>query len=317
MIKNTKYRQIFLITCEIAFIFFISFLFYFSRPITTSKVVFIPKGGVIEIITYLNQRNFDVNKIDMLGLFFLGYVQSGWIDIGERNLSKIDFLYKLTTAKAAMSEITLIPGETTAIFLKELANKFGLNEESLNFHYSQLAPWSEGFLIPETYKIPIGISERHLMYYLINYSQKNHTQNSIKIFGEYDEKRWQNLIIIASIIQKEAADDSEFALIGSVIQNRLKNNMKLQMDGTLNYGFYSHDKVTADRIKEDKSKFNTYLNYGLPPVAICTVSIAAIKAAINPAKSEFLYFVRDRNTGKHKFSKTYEQHNQNIQNLVK
>lgn len=312
MIANTKYRQIFFIASEIIFIFFISFLTYFSRSIAVSEVVFIPKGGTGEIITYLSKRNFDVSPIDRLGLIFLGYIQSGWINVGQTTLSKIDFLYKLTTAKAAMTEITLIPGETTAVFLRQLATELSLNEKVLNLYYDKLAPWKEGFLVPETYKIPVGISERHLIYYLVNSAKGFHKRNSEKIFGEYDEKRWYGFIVTASVIQKEAADESEFALIGSVVQNRLKKGMKLQMDGTLNYGFYSHEVVTADRIRNDRSEFNTYLNEGLPSTPVCTVSIAAIKAAINPAKSDFLYFVRDKKTGKHRFSKTYEQHNQNI-----
>lgn len=296
------------------FIFFLSFLVYFAKPINTSEVVFIPKGGTGEIITYLNKRNFDISMIDRIGLLFFGYVQSGWINIGTKNLSKIDFLNKLTTAKAAMMDITLIPGETTAVFLREISTKLKLNEEILNLYYSKMAPFEDGFLVPETYKIPIGISEDHLMYYLTNLSNKFHKNTSVKIFGEYNQKLWLHFLTIASVVQKEAADESEFALISSVIHNRLKNGMRLQMDGTLNYGFYSHQTVTAERIRNDRSKFNTYLNDGLPPAPICTVSVLAIKAAINPAKSEFLYFVRDKNTGKHKFSKTYEQHNQNIQN---
>ena len=112
----------------------------------------------------------------------------------------------------------------------------------------------------------------------------------------------------ASVVQKEAANEDEMPLVASVIQNRLKKGMKLQMDGTLNYGLYSHETVTAERIRSDKSKFNTYLNEGLPPSPVCTVGIAAIRAAIRPAQSEFLYFVLDKKTGKHKFSATYEEH---------
>ena len=117
---------------------------------------------------------------------------------------------------------------------------------------------------------------------------------------------------IASVIQKEAANNDEMPLVASVVYNRLDKGMRLQMDGTLNYGVYSHDVVTPERIKTDMSEFNTYLTDGLPPTPICTVSINAIKAAINPAKTEFLYFVRDKKTKKHKFSKTLIEHNENV-----
>ena len=101
-------------------------------------------------------------------------------------------------------------------------------------------------------------------------------------------------------------------LVASVIYNRLNKGMRLQMDGTLNYGIYSHDVITAERIRSDMSEFNTYLNDGIPPSPVCSVSISAIKAAINPAKSDYLYFVLDKKVKKHIFSKTLSEHNQNI-----
>jgi UPF0755 protein len=99
-------------------------------------------------------------------------------------------------------------------------------------------------------------------------------------------------------------------LIASVIYNRLKKGIKLQMDGTLNYGKYSHVIVTPQRIIDDNTKFNTYKFYGLPPTAVAIPSKEAIMAAIFPAKSDYLYFVK---CGKgHVFAKTYKEHLKNI-----
>ncbi|WP_249934149.1 endolytic transglycosylase MltG [Campylobacter sp. RM16190] len=312
MIKNSRICQIFLIACEIIIIFFLSFLVYLSRPIATDSVIYLPKGTVGEIITYLKQRNSNIINIDKYILATLGHPQSGWVDIKKQSLSKFDFLYALTTAKAAMSEITLIPGETTAIFLQDMAKSLNLNEQILNEIYDKVAPFGDGFFIPETYKIPIGIREKQLINHLANLSKKRHQELSIELLGKFDQKEWQKYLIIASIIQKEAADESEMPIVSSVIYNRLKKGMKLQMDGTLNYGLYSHETITAKRIREDMSKFNTYLHDGLPPSPICSVSLAAIKAAVNPEESEFLYFVRDKKTMKHKFSKTYQEHSRII-----
>ena len=238
----------------------------------------------------------------------MGHVQAGWIDLGAAKLSKLDFLYKLTTAKAALTQITLIPGETTAVFLQEVAKKLNLSEMKLNEFYAKFAPLEDGFLVPETYKVPLGVNEEQLAAHLVNLSKKSHEKTATELLGSYDEKRWSEYLVTASVVQKEAANEDEMPLVASVIQNRLKKGMKLQMDGTLNYGLYSHETVTAERIRSDKSKFNTYLNEGLPPSPVCTVGLAAIRAAIRPAQSEFLYFVRDKKTGKHKFSATYEEH---------
>ena len=84
------------------------------------------------------------------------------------------------------------------------------------------------------------------------------------------------------------------------------------MDGTLNYGKYSHIRVSAKRIKEDTSSYNTYKNKGLPNDPICAVSLNSIKAAIFPVKSNYYYFVKDNKTGLHKFSTSYKKHVNNI-----
>ena len=88
--------------------------------------------------------------------------------------------------------------------------------------------------------------------------------------------------------------------------------MRLQMDGTLNYGKYSHVKVTPKRIREDNSTFNTYKHRGLPDSPVAAVGKAAIDAALRPAKSDYLYFFRNKRTGAHDFAKTFKAHRRNI-----
>jgi len=96
-----------------------------------------------------------------------------------------------------------------------------------------------------------------------------------------------------------------------VIYNRLKKKMRLQMDGTLNYGKYSHIKVTPERIRTDKSSFNTYKHKGLPDSPIGAVSISAITAAIKPAKTTHLYFMKNKD-GVHDFSDSFKAHKKNV-----
>ncbi len=165
-------------------------------------------------------------------------------------------------------------------------------------------------MIPNTYKIPQKQSIEFVVDYLVGESNK--IQQKLREAINYDLSKWKDVIIKASIIQKESANVEEMPLVASVIDNRLAKNMKLQMDGTLNYDEFSHTKITAQRIKEDTSYFNTYLYTGLPPSAVCIVSIDAIMAALNPAKTECLYFVRDKKTKKHIFSATYNEHLENI-----
>lgn len=226
-------------------------------------------------------------------------------------ISKGDFLYLLTSAKAAQSQITLIPGETMYFFLKDISQKFSLNEERLKKAFKQYSPYQEGVILPDTYKIPNGISEEEIIKNLVSFSLNKHKNLAKKMLGKYDEKEWFKYVAMASIIQKEAASIDEMPLVSAVIYNRLKLGMPLQMDGSLNYGEFSHSRVTPERIRKDKSPFNTYLNKGIPPTPVGSASIEAIKAALNPAKVDYLYFVRNKQ-GKHSFSKTYKEHKENF-----
>jgi UPF0755 protein len=294
----------------------ISLAYYLMQPVRSSRVIYLPSGSGASIITYLHKAGYDVNGLDRLLLRLFGYPQHGWIDIGATRLSKGDFLYRLTHAKAAMTEVTLIPGETKEIFLQQLAGRLGLDEGKLEKAYGEYAPYPDGVIWPDTYYVPKGITEKHLMRYLVLRSLRRHEELAKKFFGVYNPTKWFRYVTIASIIQKEAADESEMPLISGVIYNRLKKRMPLQMDGALNYGKYSHVKVTRRRIDEDTTPFNTYKFKGLPPWPVGSVSLAALKAAIKPAKTSYLYFVKGKN-GKHIFTKRYSAHMKAVKSVNK
>lgn len=241
----------------------------------------------------------------------MGTPQNGWIYIGKNRLNRIDFLYKLTNAKAMIHKVTLIPGETTELFFEILAKNLKLDKTKLKEYYKEFSSYPEAGIYADTYYVPYGIKEKHLMNFLIRQSNKKYETISQKIYGEYNTKQWLHILIIASIIQKEAANNKEMPLVSSVIYNRLQKGMRLQMDGTLNYGKFSHIKVTPQRIKNDHSSFNTYKHKGLPDSPIGSVSIQAIKAAIKPSKTKYLYFMKNKN-GTHDFTTTFKAHRKNI-----
>lgn len=116
-----------------------------------------------------------------------------------------------------------------------------------------------------------------------------------------------DILIMASIVEKEALTDDDRYKIASVFYNRLQQGMALQSDATM--GYVTGGDVTADDLKTE-SPYNTYLNKGLPPTPICSPSLASIQAAMNPADTDYLYFWIDSQN--HIFSETYEQHQQAI-----
>lgn len=301
---------------EIALIIALSFIYYLNLPVKTSKVLYIPSGSINKIITYLAYKDIDVSPLDGYFLRFIGMPQKGWIYIGTHKLTHADFLYHLSTAKAAMRDITLIPGETTYVFLGQLSEEMNLDRSKLFAYYNRLTPIREGALVPNTYKLPLGITEEEVIRLLLNQSKKQMQALSMKIFGIYNERKWFQYVTLASVIQKEAADNDDMAFVSSVIQNRLHEGMKLQMDGTLNYGKYSHVKITAKRIRTDKTRYNTYKYRGLPEFPVCNVSFTAIKAAIFPAKTDYLYFMKMK-SGQHKYTRYYSTHLKNIRSATK
>lgn len=279
-------------------------------------MLYIPSGSINKIITHLYNENYNVSKLDSLALRLIGKPQSGWINIQTNSLTRADFLYKLTTAKAALQNVTLIPGETTYIFLNQLSENLHLNREVLQEEFDKQTYIAEGAFVPNTYRLPIGITEKKLIEVLLDNSLRKMKAFSKKVFGNFNEKKWFQYVAIASIIQKESANIDEMPLVSSVIYNRVKKDMKLQMDGTLNYGQYSHVKVTPKRIKEDTSLYNTYLYKGVPKYPVCNVSFEAIQAAIFPAKTSYLYFMKSKK-GTHDFTCNYSTHLHNIVNATK
>ncbi len=301
---------------NVVLFFFISIFYYLSLSASYPNVINVPKGSITAIITHFKRNNLDINEFDKFLLHFFGSPQSGWIEIKPTNAinnttSKGSFLYQLTTSKAALKELQLIPGETMYFFIEDISNTLGLDKQELWDAYNKYAKYPDGVIYPNTYKVPLDIGPHYLMSYLIELSMKEHKKNAIKILGRYDEKQWFNYIAIASIVQKEAANVSEMPLIAAVIYNRLKAKMPLQMDGSLNYGEFSHSKVTPQRIQSDKSVYNTYKYKGIPPYPVGSVSMDAIIATIRPANVNYLYFVRNA-SGTHSFSNNYKQHLGNI-----
>ncbi|MFZ5968449.1 MAG: endolytic transglycosylase MltG [Bacillota bacterium] len=186
------------------------------------------------------------------------------------------------------------------------------NTERRDVYYSP-----EGFLFPDTYFIPEGFSEEKIFKMLYGRFQE--------IFLQEYEKRAEALglskneiITIASLIEKEAANDEERKRIAGVIYNRLEREMPLQIDATVIYGITRGERtmnqVTYEDLKVD-SLYNTYLYKGLPPGPIASPGKASIEAALYPEKHDYLYYVL--NEGGHVFSKTYSEHMTNVEKYRK
>jgi UPF0755 protein len=286
---------------------FIGLLFYLSAPLEGEKNIYLEDNSTADIIAQLRQKDYDVSIVDKWVLHQLGTPIPGWIYLGKNRLHRIDFFARLVSPRTHFRSVTLIPGETTHFFLRQLAETMDYNLTRLQQAYTELSPFPEAGILADTYRIPLHLHEKGAIRFLTSLSRKRYKKMAQETWGTWDPKRWQRILTIASIIQKEAANTAEMPRVSSVIYNRLAKKMRLQMDGTLNYGRYSHTRVTPERIRTDKTTFNTYRHRGLPASPVCNVSTAAIRAALHPEKSPYLYFMKN-DRGTHDFTTTYKGH---------
>jgi UPF0755 protein len=165
----------------------------------------------------------------------------------------------------------------------------------------------EGFLFPETYDIPENATAHDIINIMLNQFDKLYTD---EYYARASEQGYSinDIITIASMIEREAAVNEDRPKVASVIYNRLKLNMPLQFCSTVQYILGDQKARLSDEDTQIDSEYNTYINYGLPPGPICSPGIESIKAALYPATTEYLYFVVDPNGIKtHQFAKTYEE----------
>lgn len=180
----------------------------------------------------------------------------------------------------------------------------------------------EGYMFPDTYQIPKDITSENLAKLFLDNFQKK-VGNNIPELAKKKNLTTDELITIASLVEREAKHDQDRPLIASVILNRLNIGMKLDIDATVQYalGYQSKEKswwkkeLTVEDLDID-SPFNTYKNPGLPPSPIANPGLAAIKAVAEAQDTDYLYYVADSQGYSH-FAKDIAGHNSNIMKYLK
>jgi UPF0755 protein len=175
------------------------------------------------------------------------------------------------------------------------------------------APNLEGFLFPETYRVTRSTSARRIVEQMIAQFRLRFTPD-LKARAAALGLTPREVVTLASIVEKETGSKREAAVVAGVYLNRLRKGMRLQADPTVSYALKLDGKWTGLLHRSDygyESPFNTYLADGLPPGPICNPGLSALTAAVNPAKTDYLYFVADPSGG-HTFSRTFEEHLQAI-----
>jgi UPF0755 protein len=279
----------------------------------------IPRGATFrQVVDILSAQKLIRDKKVFLIAGRLGgadrRIRAGYYSIWD-NMSPLDILRLLRSGQIIEYKITVHEGDSLA----EIADAFaaagiGTGEAFLKLSvdpqflssYHIDAPSFEGYLFPDTYKIPKGVPVEEAVGLMIDRMAQEYSYDLRKKAEEMgmDEKE---VLTLASIIEKEAVEDSERPLISAVYHNRLKTGMPLQADPTAVYGVKnSGEKITkSDLLK--KTPYNTYVIKGLPPGPIASPGLKSIRAALYPAAVPYLYFV-SRDNRFHQFSTTISEH---------
>lgn len=294
-----------------AFFFALSFVFFTESKFETHSVFYVQPDDVYGTL----------KKDGAFGTSIAFYIieqipqLKKKITTGEYEIHKgenvISVVRKMLTGKKVQRKLTIPEGYT----VKQVIEK--LNENHMLFGNVE-GNIPEGILAPNTYYYCFGDTKNSVLQkmkkQMVQVNEKLSPMNKTSL--TFDE-----VVILASIIEKESSNVLEYPLISSVFHNRLAINMRLQSDPTVIYAMSDgYGKIERKLTRKDllfQSPYNTYRNTGLPPSPICCPGEKAIYAAMFPAKTEYFYFVSNKEHSGHIFSKDYKQHLKEIQNLKK
>jgi UPF0755 protein len=287
-----------------------------AGPLQEDKIVNIPARSKTRDIAETLQREgvIDVNPWVFMGSVF-ALKASSELKPGEysfqKNASLRDVIGTIVEGKVVQHAVTIPEGLTS----EQIVGRLSDNDI---FAGSVKEMPREGTLLPETYKFPRGTTREQVI--------QRMQQTQKRVLAEIWERRNpdipiktpEQLVTLASIVEKETGKADERSRVAAVFVNRLRQKIKLQSDPTIIYGLVGGKGTLGRPIKRSEiqqpSPYNTYVVDGLPPGPIANPGRASLEAAANPARTRDLFFVAD-GTGGHSFTETYDQHQKNVAKL--
>ncbi len=288
----------------------------------SDNIVVIPKGASVERVINIIKDNKCLTGMDSSVLKLSLYLtfRNGKIYPGRytfNGITSIGNLINLITKQSGVrKKVTLLEGWTVEEIADELNDKLQIDTykfislcrdfnfvNSLNIN----APSIEGFLFPDTYIFLSSYTEKQIITLMVNQFFLKYKKH-ISGFKNKNLPSMRHVVTMASIIQGEAMFDDEMSTISSVYHNRLKRKMLLQADPTIQYIVPGKNIRLYNKHLKLDSPYNTYMYKGLPPGPINNPGLAALKAAVKPEVTNYLFFVAD-GEGRHIFTRNNNDHN--------
>ena len=303
---------------------------------TQDQLLTIERGTTGSKLAALLEQEKILDNADLLPWLLKLQPQLNKVKAGTYSLTGVktlqDLLDMINSGKEAQFSVKFIEGKTFKEWRKNLENAPHLKQTLQGKTDKEIMAlldipavakavyeWNnmEGWLYPDTYNYTPNSTDLELL--------KRSTTRLQKALDKAWNERDENLpladpyqmLILASIVEKETGIAAERPQVASVFINRLKANMKLQTDPTVIYGM--GERYTGNIRKKDletMTPYNTYMIEGLPPTPIAMVSESALQAVAHPAKTDFYYFVAD-GSGGHKFTRNLNEHNKAVQEYLR
>ncbi len=284
-------------------------------PLEEARVVNIPRGlGTKDIAALLEREGVIDQPYVFIGGVMLMKARGG-LKHGEYRFAKhaslADVVDTIVEGKVVQHALTVPEGLTSEQIVARL-----LENKALSGQIKEIP--REGTLLPETYRFTRGMSREQIIRRMQEAEQREVKEIWAHRAPDLPLKSPDDLVTLASIVEKETGKPDERSRVAAVFVNRLKNKMKLQSDPTIIYGLTGGKGSLGRPIKkseiEQPTPYNTYVIDGLPPGPIANPGKASLEAVAKPARTKDLFFVAD-GTGGHVFSETYEQHSKNVAKL--
>lgn len=288
-----------------------------SGPLLNVTNVVVPKGASLKTVAEELSRAGVIDKPWLFRIMARINGLAKHLKAGEYQfmpgISLQAAMDKIARGEVFFRRITIPEGLTSGQIMYLIANYPDLEGEiDLDV--------KEGELLPETYSFELGASRNSIILQARSAMQKALEEVWASRDSSLPLKDVNELLTLASIIEKETGVPEERPLVASVFLNRLKKGMRLQTDPTVIYAITEGETSFGRSLKRADLKidspYNTYLNYGLPPGPICNPGREALMAAARPQQSDYLYFVADGKGG-HRFARSLNEHNRNVKAWVR
>ncbi|MCM8777103.1 MAG: endolytic transglycosylase MltG [Candidatus Omnitrophica bacterium] len=278
--------------------------------VKTAKLVEIPEGAnAVDIAKLLEEKGIIKNDDWFLYLTRRYNVQknlqAGIYEFSGRTPLK-EVIRKIAKGEVILVRVTIPEGSTIREIADILERKELVSKDEF-IKYALETKKLEGMLFPDTYLFPHKTSVEAIA----STMYKRFKNVFEELYGEpvtdTNFKKVKEIVTVASIVEKEAMYDSERRIIAGIIYKRLERKIPIQSCATVIYATGKQKSRLSTSDLKVKSPYNTYTHRGLPPGPICNPGSSSLKAALNPAKTDYLYFV-SMGDGRNYFSKTYSEH---------